>query len=96
MGQCLPPEQMILYHRIDEILYHRWDPIGISGSTGARDEYYGYLPMVFRLALENQNPQPIARYLTTITTEQMGLHASPENDCAIAKHILDVKKECLG
>lgn len=51
MGHKLPPDQMALYRRIDEILRNDWDPIGVSGIPEARDEYYDYLPIVFRLVL---------------------------------------------
>jgi len=44
MGQKLPPKQLELYKRIDEILFYRWDPIGVSDGAWARDEYQSYLP----------------------------------------------------
>jgi hypothetical protein len=52
MGKKLPPEQLELYQKLDEILWADWDPIGISDVSEARDEYYSYLPRVFHLALE--------------------------------------------
>jgi hypothetical protein len=91
MGQKLPPQQMELYNRIDEILFYKWDPVGISDSDWGRDEYYGYLPKVFRMALEQATPESIAEYLSSITTESMGLSAAKEHDLAIAKQILEVK-----
>jgi hypothetical protein len=36
MGKKLTPNQMELYKRIDEILFYKWDPIGISDSDWAR------------------------------------------------------------
>ncbi|WP_305909043.1 hypothetical protein Q9L42_007610 [Methylomarinum sp. Ch1-1] len=92
MGQKLPPEQMELYTRIDEILFYKWDPIGISDGDWARDEYQSYLPHVFKLALENDTPEPIADYLTVITTENMGLSKAREHDLKIARLILEVKE----
>lgn len=83
---------MELYKRIDELLYYKWDPIGISDSDWARDEYQSYLPRVFILALENKIPEPIANYLTAITTENMGLSEAKEHDMKIAKLILEVKE----
>ena len=71
MGQKLPPEQIELYKRIDEVLFYKWDPIGISDGDWARDEYQSYLPQVFKLALETNNPELIANYLTVITTKNM-------------------------
>ena len=37
MGKKLPPDQLELYKRIDEILFYKWDPIGISDGDWARD-----------------------------------------------------------
>ena len=92
MGQKLPPKQMELYKRIDEILFYKWDPIGISDGDWARDEYQSYLPQVFKLALENSKPEPIADYLTVITTENMGLSEAKEHDMVIANLILEIKE----
>mgnify|MGYP000114209637 CR=1 FL=1 len=91
MGKKLPPDQMELYKRIDEILFYKWDPIGVSDGDWARDEYHSYLPRVFSMALEYDNPAPIAEYLNTVTTENMGLSSAKEHDLNIAKQILEVK-----
>ena len=92
MGQKLPPQQMELYKRIDEVLFYKWDPIGISDGDWARDEYQSYLPQVFKMALENNKPEAIANYLTIITTENMGLSETKEHDIKIAKLILEIKE----
>lgn len=92
MGRKLPPAQLELYRRIDEILFYRWDPIGISDSNWARDEYQSYLPAVFNMALASEPPEKIAEYLTTVTAERMGLSSAAEHDFAIAKLILEVKE----
>ena len=92
MGQKLPPQQMELYKRIDEVLFYKWDPIGISDGNWARDEYQSYLPQVFKLTLANNNPEPIANYLTVITTENMGLSEEKQHDIKIAKLILEIKE----
>ena len=92
MGQKLPPQQMDLYKRIDEVLFYKWDPIGISDGDWARDEYQSYLPQVFKLALENNSPEPIANYLSVITTENMGLSEAKQHDIKIAKLILEIKE----
>ena len=67
-------EEQILYKQIDNILWREWDPIGINACEQARDEYYGYLPHVFRLKLENADVEAIAQYLVKIETERMGLN----------------------
>ena len=95
MGQKLPSDQLKLYKRIDEILFYKWNPIGISDSDWSRDEYQSYLPHVFQLALDNDSPQAIAEYLTKITTERIGLQANVEHDLKISKLIIALKKRYL-
>ena len=84
---------MEFYKRIDEVLFYKWDPIGISDGAWARDEYQSYLPKIFKLALENKTPEPIANYLNLIATENMGLSAAKHHDTKIAKLILEIKEE---
>ena len=92
MGKKLPPQEMEFYKRIDEVLFYKWDPIGISEGNWARDEYQSYLPQVFKLALENEKPEPIANYLSVVTTESMGLSEEKSHDLKIAKLILEIKE----
>ncbi len=91
----LPLGQLALYKRIDEILFFKWDPIGISDSDWSRDEYQMYLPVVFKLAMENTSFEPIANYLTYVTVERMELSPAKEHDSEIARLIMLVKEECL-
>ena len=72
MGKKLPPRQLELYQAIDEILWRDWDPIGLFGIDGARDECQMYLADVFHLALEG-NRAKIADYLFLVAAERMGL-----------------------
>jgi len=95
MGKKLSSDQMEFYKRVDEILYYKWDPIGVSDSDWARDEYQSYLPRVFAYALENKSPDPIAKYLGVVTTENMGLSLAAAHDRKIAELILEIK-EGLG
>jgi len=95
MGKKLPPDQLELYKRIDEILFYKWDPIGASDSDWARDEYQSYLPRVFAYSMESNSPESIAKYLGVVSTESMGLSAAPEHDMKIAELIIEVK-ESLG
>ena len=83
---------MELYKRIDEVLFYKWDPIGISDGDWARDEYQSYSPQVFKLALVYCKPEPIAEYLTVVRTENMGLSEVKSHDLAIAKLILEIKE----
>jgi hypothetical protein len=92
MNNILSPQQAELYSRIDEILFYKWDPISISNSYWARDEYISYLPQVFKLALESNNSRTIANYLTIITTENMCLPEENNHDLYISNLILEIKE----
>jgi hypothetical protein len=83
MGQKLRPDQLELYKRIDEILWNDWDPIGVSGSSDGRDEYYAYLPHVFRMALKNTAPSSIAEYLNNVAANRMGLNLPMERHLSL-------------
>jgi len=73
MGQKLAPDQMELYHRVDEVLHYLWDPIGVAGAPEARDEYHSYLPHVFSLLQRDAPSDEITSFLLTTAAEHMGL-----------------------
>jgi len=80
MGRKLPPKELELYERCDEVLHYIWDPIGVAGAPGARDEYESYLPKVFTLLRDGAGGNQIADYLLSIETDRMGL--APNRDGA--------------
>lgn len=88
MGQKLSEPDLALYRAVDEVLHYVWDPIGVSAIPEARDEYYGYLPHVFRLVREEADELKIAAYLTSVTTERMRLSPRSEQDLAVARLLL--------
>jgi hypothetical protein len=92
MGMNLPPEQLEVYKRIDEILWHEWDPIGVTGIEQARDDYYGYLPEVLQMLLEGATSSQIAAYLQQVTTQNIGLDSSLEDHVAVAEKIHNSNK----
>jgi hypothetical protein len=87
MGRKLPADQLQLYKGIDDILWKDRDPIGLSGTDSARDEYQRYLPQVFKLALEDAAPPEIAEYLHKIVAERIGLPSCVDNHLAVAEKI---------
>ena len=92
MGTQLSPPELQLYRAIDEILWCDWDPIGVSGIAGARDEYQGYLPEVFRLALAGDRAK-IADYLFWAATDRIGLTTERDQHFTIADRILAAKAQ---
>lgn len=93
MGRKLPPDQLEIYNRLDEILWKDWDPIGVYGMKEARDEYYRYLPEVFHMVLQRAPSSKIAQYLHGIATERMGLTSSLGNHRAVAEKIHSLEKK---
>lgn len=87
MGQDLPPEKAELYQRCDEVLHYIWDPIGVSGTPGARDEYHAYLPHVFRMVMGNATADQIGAYLDDVSANAIGLSA-PSRSTQNAAHAL--------
>jgi hypothetical protein len=91
MGQKLSPPELALYRAVDEVLHYVWDPIGVSSAPQARDEYQAYLPLVFDMVRKGDPASDIARHLSTITTEQMGLSEDHEHDLKVAHLLLEWK-----
>jgi len=78
MGQKLAPREAELYKRCDEVLHYIWDPIGVAGAPGARDEYDSYLPQVFARVRDEEDPEEIVNYLVSIGEQNMGMPPNRE------------------
>jgi len=85
-------EQEALYKHIDEILFYKWDPIGISSDNWARNEYESYLPKVYSLVVNNSESSIIVDYLTQ-SRARMGLNESLTKDTEIAELLLLIAKD---
>jgi len=91
MGTKLSPPDEELYRAVDEVLHYVWDPIGVAGVPQARDEYYSYLPQVFRRIKEGAAATEIADYLSKMSTEYMGLSENRSQDLKVAEILLEWK-----
>lgn len=89
MGKKLDPQQIELYRATDEVLHYIWDPIGVSDAPNARDEYYGYLPQVFKMLIDESPDEKIVDYLLKMEGERMGLNPNTEN----AKRVVEILYE---
>lgn len=78
--------------RIDEILFYKWDPIRLSNSNSARDEYSSYVKGVFEIAVSS-TPDSLADHLTMISTEYMGVLGNRETDVAVAALIFSIVQD---
>lgn len=77
-----------LYRRVDEVLHYRWDPCGVSDAPQARDEYYDYLPGVFRLLLDGATSQQLAQHLAEIERSRVGLLGDAAKLAAIGEALV--------
>jgi hypothetical protein len=91
MGTKLPPQELELYLAINSLLLNEWDPIGISAFEEAKDEYYPYLPQVFKMIMDNATKLEIADYLNAVVTERMGLNSNFQHSINIAEKALNLK-----
>ena len=94
MGKMLTGIFLQFYKAIDEILWEDWDPIGISDTTVARDEYQGYVPRVYKLSLENK-AEELTQYLLYVEQERMGLKGNKEK-CRKTVDLIMTTKNNLG
>ncbi len=89
MGKKLSSEQTELYRATDEVLHYIWDPIGVAEEPNARDEYWGYLPQVFKMLINDSSDEQIIDYLINVETDRMGLSPKKEN----AKRVVEILNE---
>jgi len=89
MGKKRSPKDNALYKSTDEVLHYIWDPIGVSDSPYARDEYYSYLPQVFNMIQSNEKAEVIVEYLVSIEEQSLGL--TPNKKGAI--EVVDILNE---
>src|SRR5580765_5958056 len=62
---------------IRRILYHDWDPIGVSGKA-PEDEYDGYIAPVYRILASGGSEQEPIEYLFRTGEGIMGATRTPE------------------
>ncbi len=91
MGQKLSNDQPALYRAIDEVLFWYWDPIGVAGEPGARDEYQEYLPQVLRL-LQADDRAGIVQFLSEIERTSMGMQPKTAHCEEVADKLLEWKR----
>ena len=79
------------YSSIDKIVWEKWDPIGINNNLNIRNEYYGYIPIIFEKALNSNDEKELANVLFSIETDRIGLDGNYEKCLMISKEILKEK-----
>src|SRR4026208_1701968 len=75
---------------IRQILYHDWDPIGVSG-LAPEDEYDSYIAPVYRILAGSRSEQGLCVLRQHIESETIGLACdSPEQLEPVARKLLAV------
>jgi hypothetical protein len=85
LGSSCSETNATLYRALDEVMHYIWDPVGVAGIPGARDEYQAHIPEVFRLVLDGQDECAIADHLGHIAVGRMGLQPNRVRDLAAAR-----------
>jgi len=78
-----------LHRRIDEILYYKWDPIGVNYTAATRDEYYSYTPEIAKIAEGENCIENLTTHLNNIQVVSMGLGSNLEKCKEIAEYIYE-------
>lgn len=82
-----------LVSKVDEILLHDWDPIGVRENPEAWDEYSSYAPTALRIAMR-ANIELVVDYLFRLKHDHMGLSREDRaHDRRVAVKIIDVASQ---
>jgi hypothetical protein len=73
---------------IRQILLLEWDPIGGGSGLIPADEYDGYIPVIYRLMQEHVGVEALARHLSHIERERIGMTPSNERNLEVAKNLM--------
>jgi hypothetical protein len=79
-----------IQNSIRQVLYHEWDPIGISG-TAPEDEYDSYIGPVYRILSGNRSEQELIEFLFHSERDTIGVSCdSSEHLRPIARRLLEL------
>ena len=88
--EMMPPDDE-LFRRVDEVAHYIWDPIGISESPAARDEYRAYLTAIFGRVKAGHRDK-IIEYMKWVVTERMEMLFDRERAEKAADAMLNWKR----
>ena len=91
MGQRLPPAEDALYRAVSDALVYDWDPCGVSEYPEAHDEYYGYLPQIYRLVSEEAGAEAIGDHLWQIEVYRMGMSTGRRRLDPVAERLASLR-----
>jgi hypothetical protein len=67
------------------LLWEAWDPIGVNDNPDAFGEYDSYAPQIQAMLERGADADEIARHLSWIVTDYIGLSADDQHSLAIAR-----------
>jgi sugar diacid utilization regulator len=71
--------------KVNELLLHEWDPIGVIGIKGAEDEYAQYVRDILEIIQNSSSSEELFRYLWELETEYMGLKGNKKKTESFSK-----------
>ncbi len=86
-------ERYPLRDAVRELLFKRWDPIGINDEPLVRNEYDSYAPQIWRMLRDGADETKIAHHQRKLRTNSMGLAADDEHDRLIARELIALVNE---
>lgn len=85
-------KQRQLFNEIDRIIWEDWDPIGVNDyGEDCRDEYESYIPHLFSLVEQGADYKKIAKHLSDLEKNTMGMLGSYEHCEEVAKKLIEAK-----
>lgn len=83
-----------LERRVDEVLFYKWDPVGINHHIMARAEYRSYVPSVLA-AVNTGAHNAIVSLLIDIQTNKMGCSVADSSVITKIAELLLEHKEAI-
>jgi hypothetical protein len=82
------------YHAgIRRILLHDWDPIGVTDTAEAQDEYDSYIGKIYGMLIRHEPRHKLVEHLWLIETEYMGLFGNRQRTEATVDRLLSFRDE---
>lgn len=82
------------YHRrIREILMNEWDPIGVSDTPEAENEYDSYIPHIYSQLIHHNSEEEIFQNLWKIETDYMGLFGNRQTTKKVATSLVRLREQ---
>lgn len=75
---------------LSEVLYYKWDPIGVKDCVSSRDEYDSYISWIIDILNKNPDVSVLTHYLSEVETQEMGLTSDTELNSIVSWQMVEV------